>query len=183
MNCLQAEENFSAHYEDMLDYQMLQQFESHMTVCEACQHEYVQFQESIKVSQQLPQVEPSSTFLSSLQHRLSQEQHEALSFWQRLQHIFAIPKWAFGGVIILVLATVGTFLYHDDFFNRDTQSFDVTEQINPLRPLSPSDEIDRSLPRGIGGVDSSSTITTQPMQQHYILKQVSYTTALTAGGL
>ena len=44
MNCLQAEEHFSAHFEDTLDYQTLQDFEAHLTECEACQHEYVRFQ-------------------------------------------------------------------------------------------------------------------------------------------
>ena len=61
MNCLQAEEHFSAHFEDTLDYQTLQGFEGHLAECEACQHEYVRFQESVKAVQQLPQIEPRRT--------------------------------------------------------------------------------------------------------------------------
>ena len=62
MNCLQAEENFSAHFEDALDYETLQRFESHIAECTTCQHEYAQFQDSVTASQRLPQIEPSPLF-------------------------------------------------------------------------------------------------------------------------
>ena len=61
MNCLQAEEYFSAHFEDTLDYQTLQDFEGHLAECEACQQEYSRFQESVKMTQQLPQIEHHQT--------------------------------------------------------------------------------------------------------------------------
>ena len=79
MNCLQAEEHFSAHFEDTLDYQTLQGFEEHLAACEACQHEYTRFQESVKAVQQLPQIEPSPYFMSTLQQRLATEQREPSS--------------------------------------------------------------------------------------------------------
>jgi anti-sigma factor RsiW len=87
MNCLQAEENFSAHFEDALDYETLQRFESHIAECTTCQHEYAQFQDSVTASQRLPQIEPSPYFETTLQQRLSEEQRETFSFWQRLQHV------------------------------------------------------------------------------------------------
>ena len=43
MKCLQAEEHFSAHFEDTLDYQTLQRFEAHLAACETCQQEYTRF--------------------------------------------------------------------------------------------------------------------------------------------
>ncbi len=183
MNCLQAEENFSAHFEDALDYQTLQQFESHITDCEGCQQEYAQFRDSVMASQQLPQVEPSTSFLPTLQERLSHEQRESLSFWQRLQLIINMPKWVYAGVLILILSAGGTFFYHDDLFNSDIPSFDETEIITTTSSQSPIDNIDEFFPRGLGGIGSSRNNSTRPMQQHYILKQVSYTTASTAGGL
>ena len=95
MNCLQAEEHFSAHYEDSLDYQTLQRFESHIDECQGCEREYTLFCESVQASQQLPQIEPSPTFSATLQQRLSEEERETLSFWQRFRQLFILPKWAY----------------------------------------------------------------------------------------
>lgn len=183
MNCLQVEENFSAHYEDMLDYDFLQRFESHLSECEVCQEEYTQFRESVKSSQQLPQVEPSSLFISKLQQRLSEEQREKITFWQRLQHLISTPKLAFGVVMILILATIGTYIYQNDLFNSDIQSNDGVDYITTSGSQSPLDDNDILQPRSIDSVDPLTIFSSQPMQKHYILKQVSYTTASTAGGL
>ena len=174
MNCLQAEENFSAYLEDALDYQTLQRFESHIVECATCRREYARFSESVKASQQLPQIEPSPYFMPTLQQRLAEEQRGTLSFWQRLLHIFNMPKWALSGIMVLLLITATvTFLYHDDFFNRE---------IPPTNEQSSSIN-NQFLPRASGTSDSPGAISTQPMQKHYTLKRVSYTTASTGGGL
>lgn len=183
MNCLQTEENFSAHYEDMLDYKTLQRFEMHMTDCGACQKEYAEFIESVKVSQLLPQVEPSSSFHSKLQQRLSEEPREKITFWQRIQLILNTPKLAFGVVMLLILATAGTVIYQNNLFSPDTQPNDGIDYITTSDPQSPFDNNNLLQPRGFDSVDPFTFFSTQPMQQHYILKQVSYTTASTAGGL
>ena len=185
MNCLQAEENFSAHFEDALDYETLQRFESHIAECTTCQHEYVRFQDSVTASQRLPQIEPSPYFLTTLQQRLSEEQRETFSFWQRLQHMFNVPKWALSGAIVLILVAFGIFLYQDKLFNRDIGSSNELSQTEQpqANEQSPSGNNRQFLPRGIGGTDYSTTVSMQPMQQHYILKRVSYATASTAGGL
>lgn len=187
MNCLQAEENFSAHYEDMLDYQTLQRFESHIDECQGCERKYSLFRESIQALQQLPQIEPSPSFTATLQQRLSGEHREAHSFWQRLQNLFILPKWAYGVAIILLLASSVSLLYYDDLFNSDTPSEIDGEFISA--PSSdapaqfPSDIDDRFLPRSFSGVDSAFTTSSRPMQRNYVLKRVSYTTTSTAGGL
>ncbi|RKU12064.1 hypothetical protein C6502_06715 [Candidatus Poribacteria bacterium] len=185
MNCLQAEENFSAHLEDALDYQTLQRFESHIAECTTCQREYARFSESVKVSQQLPQIEPSPYFIPTLQQRLAEEQRDRLSFWQRLQGTFSMPKWAISGVMVglLITGTI-TFLYHDDWFNRENQP--SNEQIStPRAELSSGSPSlnNQFLPRASGTSNFPSTISTQPPQQHYTLKRVSYTTVSTEGGL
>ncbi len=175
MKCLQAEENFSAHFEDALDYQTLQLFESHIAKCSTCQHEYAQFRESVKASQQLPQIEPSPYFLSTLQQRLSAEKREALAFWERLLRIFNMPKWALSGAIILIFVTAATFLFHDDLFNHETRPFNTPRP--EFSSQSPSNNNLQSPPRDF------STISAQPMQQNYTLKRVSYVTTSTGGGL
>jgi predicted anti-sigma-YlaC factor YlaD len=185
MNCLQAEEHFSAHLEDALDYQTLQRFESHVTECTTCQREYAQFRESVRASQQLPQIEPSPYFIPTLEQRLTEEQREIPSFWERLQRIFSMPRWALSGVMALLLITATvTFVYHDDWFNRETHP--SNEQISTSRPglSSESPAINNQfLPRASGSSDFSNTISGQPMQQHYTLKRVSYSTVSTGGGL
>lgn len=197
MNCLQAEEHFSAHFEDTLDYQTLQDFEEHLAACEACQHEYTQFQESVKAVQQLPQIEPSPYFMSTLQQRLTTEQREPGSVkesvatgWGKLLDVLRRPRWVFSGIMALILAAAGTFFYQDGLlFNRDLRSTPVVAPM-PQRAqvATSSEELPERLPRfsrGGGQFLRDSLISTprQPMQQRYMLKQVSYTTTSTSGGL
>ena len=144
MNCLQAEEHFSAHFEDTLDYQTLQDFEGHLAECEACQHEYVRFQESVKAVQQLPQIEPSPYFMATLQQRLATEQRDprslkaiAATSWKQLLDVLRRPKWAFSGIIALILAAAGIYFYQErPLFDRNLRPAPVAtmsqeEQITP----------------------------------------------------
>ena len=170
MNCLQAEEYFSAHFEDTLDYQTLQDFEGHLAECEACQQEYFLFQESVKVTRQLPQIEPSPYFTPTLMQRLAEEQHEIDGVkgigasWKRLLDVFRRPIWAVSGIVALVLTIGGTYLHQEGFlFDQDPVSTAETLEVTPDNRVTPT-------PR-------------QPMQQHYVLKQVSYTNTSTRGGL
>lgn len=170
MNCLQAEEYFSAHFEDALDYQTLQDFEGHLAECEACQQEYSRFQESVKVTQQLPQIEPSPYFTSMLMQRLAEEQREINSVkgigasWKRLLDVFRRPIWAVSGIVALILTIGGTYLHQEGFlFDQDPVSTVETLEVTQDNRVTPR-------PR-------------QPMQQHYVLKQVSYTNTSTRGGL
>ena len=197
MNCLQAEEHFSAHFEDTLDYQTLQDFEEHLAACEACQHEYTRFQESVKAVQQLPQIEPSPYFMSTLQQRLATEQREPSSVkesvatgWGRLLDVLRRPRWAFSGIMALILAAAGTFFYQDgSLFNRDLRSTPVVAPMSQRAQVAtPPEALPESLPhfsRDDSQFLRGSIISTprQPMQQRYMLKQVSYTTTSTSGGL
>lgn len=198
MNCLQAEEHFSAHFEDTLDYQTLQGFEGHLAECEACQHEYVRFQESVKAVQQLPQIEPSPYFMSTLQQRLATEERDPRSLkgiaatgWKQLLDVLRRPKWALGGIMALILATAGTYFYQEGpLFNQDLHQVSVSstsqkQQIVPLPEVFPSVQQSRRLVGDNSQLQQRSILSTpaQPMQQRYMLKQVSYTNASTSGGL
>ena len=192
MNCLHAEEHFSAHYEDTLDYQTLQGFEEHLAACEACQQEYARFQESVKAVQQLPQIEPSPYFMPTLMQRISEEQREtggvreiAATGWKQLLDVFRRPVWAFSGIMALILAVTGTYLYQDGFlFDRDSRAAAITSESQEIpvatSPVGTRRAVGNSSPRLPGGVISTPV---RPMQQHYVLKQVSYTNASTGGGL
>lgn len=192
MNCLQAEEQFSAHFEDTLDYETLQGLEEHLAACEACQQEYAKFQESVKTVQQLPQIEPSPYFMPTLLQRIAEEQREiggvkgiATTGWKQLLNVFRRPVWAFSGILALILAVTGTYLYQDGFlFERDSGSAAVTSEPQGVRVATSPVEIRRAVGNGShllpGGVLSTPV---RPLRQHYVLKQVSYTNASTRGGL
>ena len=192
MNCLQAEEHFSAHFEDTLDYQTLQGFEGHLAACETCQQEYARFQESVKAVQQLPQIEPSPYFMPTLLQRISEERSEtggvkeiSATSWKQLLEVFRRPVWAFSGIMALILAMTGTYFYQEGFlFDRDARSTAVTSApqevqvaTSPIETRRSIGDNSRLLPSGVISTPA------QPMQQHYVLKQVSYTNASTGGGL
>ena len=192
MNCLQAEEHFSAHFEDTLDYQTLQGFEGHLAACEACQQEYVRFQESVKAVQQLPQIEPSPYFMPTLLQRISEERREtdgvkeiSATRWQQLLEVFRRPVWAFSGIMALILAMTGTYFYQEGFlFDRDSRSTAVTSESQEVQVATSPVETRRSVGDSSRLLPSGVISTpVQPMQQHYVLKQVSYTNASTGGGL
>ena len=198
MNCLRAEEHFSAYFEDTLDYQALRDFEAHLAVCKACQHEYARFQESVKAVQQLPQIEPSPDFMPTLLQRLAEERQEfgglreiIATGWHRLQDGLRRPRWAFGGIVALILiAAVGGYLYQAGFLSdRDSQpAVVVTPAPEPSRLGPPPVALPADVRRRVSSMDSFSPggvirTSRQPMQQHYILKQVSYTSTSTGGGL
>ena len=196
MNCLQAEEHFSAHFEDTLDYQTLQGFEAHLAECEACQHEYARFQESVKAVQQLPQIEPSPYFMSTLQQRLAIEERDPRSLmaiaatgWKQLLDVLRRPKWAFGGIMALILAAAGTYFYQEHpLFDRDLRPAPVATTSQGEQITTPPDTFrvgSQRFVRDHRGLLPSNAIPTptRPMQQRYMLKQVSYTNASTSGGL
>ena len=197
MNCLQAEEHFSDHLEDTLDYQTLQGFEEHLAACEACQHEYARFQESVKVVQELPRIEPSPYFMSTLQQRLATEQRQpdsvkeiAATGWRQLLDILRRPKWAFSGMVALLLAAGGLYFSQEGpLFNQGSSQVLVaptsqSQQTVPL-PVVLSTRQPRRLTGDNSQLQRRDVFSTpaQPMQQRYMLKQVSYTNTSTSGGL
>ena len=192
MNCQQAEEHFSAHFEDTLDYQTLRGFEEHLATCEACQQEYARFQESVKAVQQLPQIEPSPYFMPTLLQRIAEEQDEingvkgtTTTGWKQLVDVFRRPVWAFSGILVLILAVTGTYLYQDGFlFDQDADSTVVTPESQKVQVATSPVVTRRAVGNGSQRLPSGVTRpSVRPLQQHYILKQVSYTNASTRGGL
>ncbi len=192
MNCQQAEEHFSAHFEDTLDYQTLQGFEEHLAACEACQQEYARFQESVKAVQQLPQIEPSPYFMPTLLQRISEERSEIKGIkgttatgWKQLVDVFRRPVWAFSGILALILVVTGTYLYQDgSLFDRDSDSTVVTPESQKVQVATSPVVTRRAVGDGSQRLPGDVTRpSVRPLQQHYILKQVSYTNASTRGGL
>ncbi len=190
MNCIEAVENFSAYYEDLLDYQSLKHFETHMSTCLECQREYDQFYQSIKVTQELPQIEPSPFFLTTLEQRLIGNERESITLWERINRFFNMPHFNIthfnimkgaltAAVLLLMVAATVTVVFRDDVFHQENES-----NITPPEISSERQNIDRNGFSPIEtGSDFSSIGVSPLMQQNYTLKQVSYTTVSTGGGL
>ncbi len=196
MDCLQAEEHFSAHFEDTLDYETLRDLEAHLAVCETCQQEYTRFQASLKAVQQLPQIEPSPYFMPALLQRMAEERQErgvnaVATWWALLLATFRRPAWAFSGVMAVVLAITGAYFYQAGFLlPGGTGTTTVEPQVQTVRaapsarrlPIGDTGRVRRAIQNGTlpAGVISAPV---GPTQQRYVLKKVSYTGASTRGGL
>ena len=112
MNCLKAEEQFSAYLEDELDYQAVRGFEAHLSTCESCRRELTLFRESLDLLHQLPRIEPSTEFDVTLRARLADTQVESIPFWQRvLQPLHSQVRLALSGIAVLLVIVVGFYFY------------------------------------------------------------------------
>lgn len=112
MNCLKAEEQFSAYLEDELDYQAVRAFEAHLNACESCHHEFTLFRESLNLLHQLPQIEPSTEFDLALQVRLADAQVESIPFWRRvLQPLHGQTRLLLNGIVVLLVMVAGVYFY------------------------------------------------------------------------
>ena len=112
MNCLKAEEQFSAYLEDELDYQAVRGFEAHLSTCESCRRELTLFRESLDLLHQLPRIEPSTEFDVTLRARLADTQVESIPFWQRVLHpLHGQARLALSGIAVLLVIVAGFYFY------------------------------------------------------------------------
>jgi anti-sigma factor RsiW len=203
MNCIKAEEQFSAYIEDELDYQAVRAFEAHLTACESCHQEFRLFRESLDLLHQLPQIEPSGEFDIALQIRLADIPVESIPFWQRvLRPLYGRTRLALSGIAVLLVMITGFYFYQKTSIK--PQSVEIVAAPEPSRrvPLAEERRVERrqQLPLAIPSRElqslinfpGSSTFNLQPLrrtqqpqqlEQNYILQTVNYTEAPTGGGL
>ena len=203
MNCIKAEEQFSAYLEDELDYQAVRAFEAHLTACESCHQEFRLFRESLNLLHQLPQIEPSGEFDIALQIRLADIPVESIPFWQRvLRPLYGRTRLALSGIAVLLVMITGFYFYQKTSIK--PQSVEIVAAPEPSRrvPLAEERRVERrqQLPLAIPSRElqslinfpGSSTFNLQPLrrtqqpqqlEQNYILQTVNYTEAPTGGGL
>ena len=204
MNCLKAEEQFSAYIEDELDYQAVRAFEDHLSTCHACRREFTLFRESLNLLHQLPQIEPSREFDIALQVRLADTPIESIPFWQRvLRPLYGQTGLALSGITVLLVMIVGVYFYQKTLIK--PQSVEIVAAPEPSRrvPLAEERRVEwqgQQLPLAIPSRElqslvnfpESPTFNLQPrrrsqqpqrLEQNYILQTVNYTEAPTGGGL
>jgi anti-sigma factor RsiW len=203
MNCIKAEEQFSAYIEDELDYQAVRAFEDHLSACHACRREFTLFRESLNLLHQSPQIEPSREFDIALQVRLADTPIESIPFWQRvLRPLYGQTGLALSGITVLLVMIVGVYFYQKTLIK--PQSVEIVAAPEPSRrvPLAEERRVERrqQLPLAIPSRElqslinfpGSSTFNLQPLrrtqqpqqlEQNYILQTVNYTEAPTGGGL
>ena len=118
MNCLKAEEKFSAYVEDELDYQAVRTFEAHLNACESCRREFTLFRESLDLLHQLPQIESSVEFDPALKTRLADTQVESIPFWGRvLQPLHGQIRFTLSGVAVMLVMVAGFYFYQKTSLN------------------------------------------------------------------
>lgn len=176
MNCLQAENHFSAHLEDDIDYRTLKSFEAHIEQCERCQRDYVLFAQTLTEVEELPHVEPSPNFRAKLHERLADEPRVTVPFWKRLVYGFTLPRWAYGALVLVFASFVTYVVYQRDLVDGNREHAVTLEQTRQT-PAEPRTRRTATPPGFVG-----TGISSQPMQ-HYVLKQVSYADVPTQGGL
>ena len=121
MNCLKAEEQFSAYIEDELDYQAVRTFEAHLNTCESCRQEFTLFRESLDLLHQLPQIEPSTDFDTALKTRLADTQVESIPFWGRVfQPLHGQIRFVLSGVAVMLVMVAGFYFYQKTSINPES---------------------------------------------------------------
>lgn len=200
MNCLNAEEHFSAYLEDELDYQTIKDFETHLTICESCSSEFALFRKSVNLLHQLPSIEPSSDFDRSVQSKVGNLDVDRMPAWhQILTSLRSRPRWAFSGIATaLLVVLIGVYFYQNGPNEYKSSPLNVVFQTDSNPTYQPVDKIDnqRLLPLpvhqvnvpldfGSGGFFGREVLEWRPQrtQQNFILQTVNYSSAPRGGGL
>ena len=200
MNCLIAEEHFSAYLEDELDYQTVKDFETHLMNCGSCSSEFALFRKSLKLLHQLPRFEPSSNFDSSLQSKVDNLDVDRIPVWhQFLDSLRTRTEWAFGGIAtILLVGLLGVYFYQSGLEEYKPSSSGIVFEPVSSPTYRPVDNIDDQGPPalpvhqvnvpidfGSGGLFGREVLEWRPQrtQQNFILQTVNYSSAPRGGGL
>ncbi len=204
MNCLKAEEQFSAYLEDELDYQAVKAFEAHLSPCESCRREFALFRESLDLLHQLPQIELSTEFDIALQVRLADAQVEPIPFWQRvLRPLHGQTRLALSGIAVLLVMVAGTYLYQRALVKPKSVEITVAPETSRRVPFAEGRRVQwrrqqfplavpSREPQSLVNFPESSAFDLQPvrrsqqpqrLEQNYILQTINYTEAPTGGGL
>ena len=204
MNCLKAEEQFSAYLEDELDYQAVRAFEAHLSTCESCRREFTLFRGSLNLLNQLPQIEPSTEFDLALQVCLADTQVESISFWRSvLQHVQGQTRLVLNGIAVLLVMVAGFYFYQKTRVKPTPVEIVAVPETSRRAPLAEGREVEwrrqqvpLAMPRqklqSLVNFPEFSVFNLQPMrrsqqpqrlEQNYILQTINYTEAPTGGGL
>ena len=200
MNCLMAEEHFSAYLEDELDYRTIKEFEAHLTDCGSCSNEFALFRKSVNLLHQLPRIEPSSDFDRSMQSRVGGLDVDRTPAWhQLLDSLRTRPVWAFSGIATILLVGLLTAYFYQNgldgykpsspgivFETDSSPTYRPVVRIDTLEPPAlPVHQVNVPLDFGSGVFSGREVLDWRPqrIQQNFILQSVNYSSAPRGGGL
>ena len=200
MNCLMAEEHFSAYLEDELDYRTIKEFEAHLTDCGSCSSEFALFRKSVNLLHQLPRIEPSSDFDRSMQSRVGNLDVDRTPAWhQLLDSLRTRPVWAFSGIATILLVGLLTAYFYQNgldgykpsspgivFETDSSPTYRPVVRIDTLEPPAlPVHQVNVPLDFGSGVFSGREVLDWRPqrIQQNFILQSVNYSSAPRGGGL
>ena len=177
MNCLKAEEKFSAYIEDELDYQAVRTFEAHLNACELCRREFTLFRESLDLLHQLPQIESSTEFDTALKTRLADTQVESIPFWGRvLQPLHGQIRFTLSGVAAILVMVAGFYFYQKTSINPESVEIVAAPESSRRAPLADQRRIEwqrqqfplavpSQEPRSLVNFPESSAFDLQPVRR------------------
>ena len=183
MNCLKVEEQFSAYFEDELDYQAVRAFEAHLSTCESCRREFTLFRESLDLLHQLPQIEPSTEFDIALQARLADTQVESIPFWQRvLQPLHGQVRLALSGIAVLLVILAGFYFYQKTLTKSPSVDTAVAPETSRSVPVAKEREVEQQLPLAVPSQElpslvkfpESSELDLQPVRGNQQLQSATF---------
>ena len=200
MNCLMAEEHFSAYLEDELDYRTIKEFEAHLTDCGSCSNEFALFRKSVNLLHQLPRIEASSDFDRSMQSRVGSLDVDRTPAWhQLLDSLRTRPVWAFSGIATILLVGLLTAYFYQNgldgykpsspgivFETDSSPTYRPVVRIDTLEPSAlPVHQVNVPLDFGSGVFSGREVLDWRPqrIQQNFILQSVNYSSAPRGGGL
>ena len=86
MNCTDVRQNLSAYIDDMLDRQIRDMVDEHLTTCKACSHELNLMRTLVKELGDMGDIKAPEDFLETLHERL-----ETVSLWTRIKEMLFVP--------------------------------------------------------------------------------------------
>ena len=86
MNCTDVRQNLSAYLDDMLDRQIKDMMDAHLSTCKACRQELASMRALVEELGDMGEIKAPEDFLETLHERFDTE-----SFWSRLKDFLFVP--------------------------------------------------------------------------------------------
>ena len=106
MNCTDVRENLSAYIDDMLDRQMRDLMDTHLSGCKECRQELAAMRALVEELRNTGEMKAPQDFLETLHERLETE-----SFWSRLREFLFVPAQIKIPLEFATISVIGVLIF------------------------------------------------------------------------
>lgn len=106
MNCTDVRENLSAYIDDMLDRQMRDLIDAHLSMCKDCRQELAAMRALVEELRNTGEMKAPQDFLETLHERLETE-----SFWSRLREFLFVPAQIKIPLEFATISVIGVLIF------------------------------------------------------------------------